>query len=113
MNGSPTHVRAPYRGEGPGNRSGSGTDALFNILRRRDIELDKSIEPLVGQPGRQRTPDAGNASWTGAQMYHLFADPQWLIAHAACEGVAQVSQIATTEASEPRGLARLFRRRPR
>lgn len=136
MNGSPVHVRDPYRGAGPGSRSGSGTDTLFKYLRRRDIALDQSVEALVGQPGRDPAPGFGNAGVTGAQMYRLFSDPHWLTDRAACEGVAQVSQIAATDdltvvfasplyvrrasesffeqaARRPRGIARMLRRRQR
>jgi len=108
MNGSVAHVLDPYATaelrSAPGNRSGSGTERLFNwaveLAERLEAEPGVSVRALLPQLGEPR-----RRTRAALDMYGLFASEDWLkpylaepLMHGAiCEGIAQASFIAIGE----------------
>lgn len=109
MNGSPEHLRPPYRSDGLGDqagfRSGSGTGHLFRWLtaareaREKDeaADLDALEVPLFATDRPRDDPHVPVA------MYNLFARDDWmshprfpqLMSPATCEGVARADLVHT------------------
>ncbi|HWT90508.1 MAG TPA: SAVMC3_10250 family protein [Solirubrobacterales bacterium] len=108
MNGSIRHVLEPYAGNelpaAQGDRSGSGTDRLFNWLeevrKAREATPTESFRTILSRIG-----PAPKDAQTALGMYTLFAREEWLspyfaepLMHGApCEGVAQASFSAIGE----------------
>jgi hypothetical protein len=107
MNGSAVHVRDPYRrddpGDYPGNRSGSSTGRLFEWLCKVDLARDEQAGAAVEFADEQGPLSREDDGWIAVEMYRAFArsdsmtSPRFpdVLNHARCEGVAQVSRIAT------------------
>jgi hypothetical protein len=108
LNGSILHVLDPYASDTlrttTGDRSGSGTDRLFNWLeevrRSWEEEPQANLRQVVKRIGL-----APRGTETALSMYDLFAREEWLAPYFAeplmhgmfCEGIAQASLVCIGE----------------